>query len=277
MTATSTSTPNAQAADLVLSNSTRPSQADALSAVLTFGWRAVLKIKHVPEQLGDVIGIPIMFTLLFTYLFGGALAGSTANYLQYLLPGSLVMAVMMVTIYSGVGLNTDVATGVFDRFRSLPIWRPAPIVGGVLGDGGRYLAASVIVIGLGLILGFRPEGGVVGVFLAMGLVLAFSLGLTWVWTTLALILRTPNAVMNLGMLILFPLTFASNVFVDPETTPGWLQAFIDINPVTHLVTAVRSAMHGTVTGGEVTVVFIASSVLAVVFAPLTIRLYATKC
>jgi ABC-2 type transport system permease protein len=130
------------------------------------------------------------------------------------------MALTMVTIYSGVGLNTDVATGVFDRFRSLPIWRPAPIVGGVLGDGGRYLLASGIVIGLSLLLGFRPDPGVAGVCLAMSLVLAFSFGLTWVWTALALILRTPNAVMNLGMLILFPLTFASNVFVDPETTPG---------------------------------------------------------
>jgi ABC-2 type transport system permease protein len=140
-----------------------------------------------------------MFTLLFTYLFGGALAGSTENYLQYLLPGSLVMGVMMVTIYSGVTLNTDLSTGVFDRFRSLPIWRPAPIVGALLGDGGRYLAASGIVIGLGMLLGFRPGGGVVGVLSAVGLVLAFSFGLTWVWTTLALILRTPNAVMNTGM------------------------------------------------------------------------------
>jgi ABC-2 type transport system permease protein len=217
-----------------------------------------------------------MFTLLFTYLFGGALAGSTENYLQYLLPGSLVMGVMMVTIYSGVTLNTDLSTGVFDRFRSLPIWRPAPIVGALLGDGGRYLAASGIVIGLGMLLGFRPGGGVVGVLSAVGLVLAFSFGLTWVWTTLALILRTPNAVMNLGMLVLFPLTFASNVFVDPNTTPGWLQSFIDINPVTDLVTAVRHAMQGTVSTGEVSGVLVTSAVLVAIFAPLTIRLYATK-
>jgi ABC-2 type transport system permease protein len=186
------------------------------------------------------------------------------------------MGVMMVTIYSGVTLNTDLSTGVFDRFRSLPIWRPAPIVGALLGDGGRYLAASGIVIGLGMLLGFRPGGGVVGVLSAVGLVLAFSFGLTWVWTTLALILRTPNAVMNLGMLVLFPLTFASNVFVDPNTTPGWLQSFIDINPVTDLVTAVRHAMQGTVSTGEVSGVLVTSAVLVAIFAPLTIRLYATK-
>ena len=131
-------------------------RASAPSASLTFGWRALLKIKHVPEQLGDVIGIPIIFTLMFTYLFGGALAGSTRDYLQFLLPGILVMAVLMVTMYAGVGLNTDLTNGVFDRFRSLPIWRPAAIVGALLGDAGRYLLASTLVIGLGLVMGYRP-------------------------------------------------------------------------------------------------------------------------
>jgi ABC-2 type transport system permease protein len=237
----------------------------------------LLKIKYVPEQLVDVIGIPIIFTLMFTYLFGGALAGSTGVYLQFLLPGTLVMAVMLVTTYAGVGLNTDITTGVFDRFRSMPIWRPAPIVGALIGDAGRYLLASTLVIVLGLVLGFRPAGGVVGVLLAVALVLVFAFSLSWIWIVLGLILRTPNAVFSVGTLILFPLTIATNVFVNPQTMPGWLQVFVEINPITHLVTAARSLMlHGTVTAGQVGWVLLASAALTIIFAPLTIYLYRNK-
>ena len=135
-----TSAPATEPLNAVLGDGPRPPRPSAASAALIFGWRALLKIKHVPEQLADVIGIPVIFTLVFTYLFGGALAGSTHAYLQFLLPGTLVMAAVLLTVYSGVNLNTDAATGAFDRFRSLPIWRPAPIVGGLLGDTGRYSA-----------------------------------------------------------------------------------------------------------------------------------------
>jgi len=204
----------------VLSSGARPPHAGALSASLTFGWRALLKLEHVPEQLADVIGIPIIFTLMFTYLFGGALAGSTSEYLRFLLPGSLVMAVVLVTTYSGVTLNTDITKGVFDRFRSLPIWRPAPIVGALIGDTGRYLLASTIVIALGLALGFRPAGGVAGVLEAVALVLGFAFGLSWIWTTLGLVLRSPSSVSSVSLIVLFPLTLASNVFADPRTMPG---------------------------------------------------------
>jgi ABC-2 type transport system permease protein len=254
----------------------RPPRASALSASLAFSWRALLKIKHVPEQLGDVVGIPIIFTLLFTYMFGGALAGTTGDYLQFLLPGSLVMAVLMVSMYAGVGLNTDVTKGVFDRFRTLPIWRPALIVGGLLGDVLRYLIASALVIGLGLVMGYRPAGGVIGVLSGVALLLVFAFGLGWVWTTLGLLMRTPSAVMNMGMLVLFPLTFASNVFVDPSTLPGWLRVFVDANPVTHLVTAERSLMDGTATAAEIIWVLVASAALAAVFAPLTMWIYRNK-
>lgn len=254
----------------------RPPRASALSASLTFSWRALLKIKHVPEQLGDVVGIPIIFTLLFTYMFGGALAGTTGDYLQFLLPGSLVMAVLMVSMYAGVGLNTDVTKGVFDRFRTLPIWRPALIVGGLLGDVFRYLIASALVVGLGLVMGYRPAGGVIGVLSGVALLLVFAFGLGWVWSTLGLLMRTPSAVMNMGMLVLFPLTFASNVFVDPGTLPGWLRAIVHANPVTHLVTAERGLMDGTATAAEITWVLIASAALAAVFAPLTMWIYRNK-
>ena len=260
----------------VLSARTRPSRPSALSASLTFGWRAMLKIKHVPEQLFDVTAFPIMFTLIFTYLFGGALAGSTNEYLHYLLPGILVQTVVFITIYTGLGLNTDITKGVFDRFRSLPIWRPAALVGALLGDLARYTMASTMVIVLGLVLGFRPDGGVFGMLLSVALLLVFSFGLSWIWTALGLVLRTPNSVMGVSMMILFPLTFASNIFVDPRTMPSWLEAIVGTNPITHLATAVRGLMHGTATAGQIGWVLLTSGVLVAVFAPLTMYLYRNK-
>ncbi|HET6867646.1 MAG TPA: ABC transporter permease [Solirubrobacteraceae bacterium] len=248
-------------------------RASPLSASLAFGWRAFLKIKHVPEQLGDVVGIPIIFTLMFTYLFGGALAGSTGAYLSYLLPGTLVMSVVLVTIYSGVTLRADISTGASDRFRALPIWRPAPIIGAMIGDVARYLIAATLVIALGLLLGYRPAGGAAGLAAAVGLVLIFASALSWIFTTLGLVLRTSAAVMNTGMLVLFPLTFASNVFVKPHTMPQWLQRVVTINPLSHLVTATRELAAGTATTSHILWVLAASGVLVAVFGPLTMRLY----
>ena len=244
---------------------------------MTFAWRAVLKIKHVPEELGDVIGIPILFTLMFTYLFGGALAGSTGHYLQFLLPGTLVLAVVLVTIYSGVTLNTDLSTGAFDRFRSMPIWRPAPIIGGLIGDTGRYLLASTPRDRARPAHGLRParrrrrECSP-----PSALVLAFAFGMGWIWTSLGLLMRSPRAIMSIGLTVLFPLTFASNVFVEPATMPSWLHSFVDLNPISHLVTAERGLMNGTATAGQIIWVLAASAVLTAVFAPLTMRLYRNK-
>ena len=222
-----------------------PRRPSAASASLTFAWRALLKIKHVPMQLFDVTAFPIMFVVLYTYLFGGALAGSTSEYLQALLPGILVMTVSMITIYTGMGLNTDIQKGVFDRFRSLPIWRPAVIVGMLIADAVRYIAASIVVLSLGVTLGFRPDGGPIGVVAAVALLLIFCFSLSWVWMLLGLKVQTPDTVMQISMTILFPLTFASNVFVDPATMPGWVQAFVKVNPITHLTDASRGLMHGT--------------------------------
>jgi ABC-2 type transport system permease protein len=250
--------------------------ATALSASLTFAWRAMLKLKHVPEELGDVIGIPILFTLMFTYLFGGALAGSTGHYLQFLLPGTLVLAVVLVTIYAGVTLNTDLSSGAFDRFRSMPIWRPAPIIGGLIGDTGRYLLASALVIGLGLLMGFTPHGGAGGVLAGVGLLLTFAFGLGWLWTAVGLVARSPRAIMSIGLTVLFPLTFASNIFVHPAMMPSWLHTFVDLNPISHLVTAERALMNGTATAGQIIWVLAASAALTAVFAPLTMHLYRNK-
>ena len=254
----------------------RPPRPGPVSTSLTFGWRALLKIKHVPEQLADVTMFPIMFTLMFTYLFGGALAGSTQAYLQFLLPGILVQANVMITMNTGITLNTDIQKGVFDRFRSLPVWRPSPLVGALLGDLVRYSIGSAIVIMLGLVLGFRPEGGAVGVVLSVALLLVFSFCLSWLWTMLSLILRTPNSVAGVSMMVMFPLTFVSNIFVDPKTMPGWLQAVVEVNPITHLATVVRGLMDGSVPAGEIGWVLVSSVLLVAVFGPITMVLYRNK-
>ncbi len=259
-----------------LSSTPRPPRASALSAALTFGWRGMLKVRHVPEQLLDVTITPVMFVLMFTYLFGGAIEGSTGEYLQYILPGILVMSVLFTTVYSGIALNTDLAKGVVDRFRSLPIWRPAPLVGALLGDSVRYLLAGTVIIVLGVVLGYRPEAGLLGVLAALALVVVFAFGLSWVFTCVGLLVRSPNAVMNAGFMGIFPLTFLSNVFVDPKTLPRALEAFVDANPISHLVSASRGLMAGTAEAGEIAIVLAATAALTIVFAPLTVYLYRSK-
>jgi ABC-2 type transport system permease protein len=259
-----------------ISSTSRPPKAGPLSAALTFGWRGMLKVKHVPEQLLDVTITPVMFVLMFTYLFGGAIAGSTGEYLDYILPGILVMSVLFTTVYSGVALNTDLTKGVVDRFRSLPIWRPAPLVGSLLGDSVRYLIAGTVIIVLGVVLGYRPGAGVLGVVGAMALVVVFAFGLSWVFTTLGLLMRSPNAVMNAGFMGIFPLTFLSNVFVDPNTLPPLLKAFVDVNPISILATASRGLMEGTAELGDIAIVLASAAALTAVFAPLTVYLYRNK-
>jgi ABC-2 type transport system permease protein len=259
-----------------LASAPRPQRAGALSAVLTFGWRGMLKVKHVPEQLLDVTITPVMFVLLFTYLFGGAIAGSTGDYLDYILPGILVMSVLFTTVYSGVALNTDLTKGVVDRFRSLPIWRPAPLIGALLGDSVRYLVAGTVIVVLGVILGYRPDNGVPGVAAALALVIVFAFGLSWVFTTLGLLLRSPQAVMNAGFMGIFPVTFLSNVFVEPNTLPAGLEAFVEVNPISILADCSRDLMAGSLDGGDLAVVLGTAVLLTAVFAPLTTRLYRTK-
>ena len=259
-----------------LASGERPKRPNAVSVSITHGWRALLKIKHVPEQLFDVTIFPIMMTLMFTYLFGGALAGSTKEYLQFFLPGILVQSIVFITMYTGVGLNVDHEKGVFDRFRSLPIWHPSAIVGPLLGDAVRYSIASTVIVVLGLILGFRPDGGVVGVVGGVVLLLVFAFSLSWIWTLFGLILRTEKSVMGVSMMLLFPLTFASNIFVSPTTMPGWLEAFVKVNPISWLVTSVRGLMHGNADGADIVKTLVASAVLVAIFAPLTMRAYRRK-
>jgi ABC-2 type transport system permease protein len=230
----------------------------------------------VPEQLFDVTAFPLIMTLMFTFLFGGAIAGSTKEYVQFLLPGILSISVVMITMYAGISVNTDIEKGVFDRFRTLPIWRPSTIMGYLLGDALRYILASVVIVGVGLLLGFRPGGGFTGVVAAIALVILFSFAFSWIWTMFGLLLRSEKSVMGVSQMVLFPLTFLSNVFVDPATMPGWLQAFVKVNPITHLVSAVRDVMAGRFGSGEVVWVLVASAVLIAVFGSITMYLFNRK-
>jgi ABC-2 type transport system permease protein len=259
-----------------LATGTPPARASAPSTVLAFGWRGMLKIKHVPEQLIDVTVTPVLLVLLFTYMFGGAIAGSTGDYLEFVLPGMLVMSLLFSSVYSGVALNTDATKGVVDRFRSLPIPRSSPLIGAVLGDGVRYLVGASVIVGLGVALGYRPEAGVPGIIAAIALVVVFASGLSWGFAAVGLLMRAPNAVSSAGSMALFPLVFLSNVFVEPETLPGWLEAFVDLSPISHLVTAARGLMDGTVPGVELTVSLGTAALLTAVFAPLATYLYGRK-
>ncbi len=270
-----TTAPTTAAVQAALASTDRPTPPGPLSTSLTFGWRALLKIKHVPEQLFDVTVFPIMFTLLFTFLFGGALAGSIGGYLQFVLPGLLVQGVIMITMYTGSTLRTDIEKGVFDRFRSLPIWRPSALVGMLLGDAVRYTLSSIVVLALGLLLGYRPEGGFSGTLMGVLLLLLFAFSFSWIWTFLALVLRTPQAVMGVSMIIITPITFGSNIFVDPATLPNWLQAFVEVNPISHLVTAVRAFMGATDAGVEMSLTLLWCAGLILVFGPLTMIRYRT--
>ena len=271
-----TGTADTAAVRRAISSTVRPPRPGRLATALTFGWRGMLKVKHVPEQLVDVTVTPVMFVLMFTYLFGGAIAGSTGAYLDYILPGILVMSVLFTTVYSGVSLNTDLTKGVVDRFRTLPIWRPAPLVGALLGDSARYLVAGTVIVGLGVILGFRPDAGVSGVVAAMALTIVFAFGLSWVFTTLGLLLRSPNAVMNAGFMAIFPLTFLSNVFVDPSTLPAALEWFVGVNPISILADASRGLMDGNAQATDILISLGVAAALTAIFMPLTTRLYRSR-
>ena len=271
---TRTAAPGLQEPEVAKALATRrPAKAGPVSAVLTFGWRGMLKVKHVPEQLIDVTITPVMFVLLFTYLFGGAIAGSTGAYRDFILPGVLVIAVLFTTVYSGIAINTDMTRGVIDRFRSLPIWPSAPLLGALIGDMVRYLVAATVIIVLGLILGFRPDNGVPGVVASVALVVLFSFGVSWVFTSLGLVMRSPNATMNAGFMSIFPLTFLSNVYVEPDTLPSGLEAFVNANPISHLVSACRELMGGTVEAENLIVVLGTTVLLTAIFLPLTTHLY----
>ncbi|MFR0814149.1 MAG: ABC transporter permease [Enterococcus casseliflavus] len=253
-----------------------PSPPTPWTSMMTFMMRALLKTKHTPMALLDITAMPILFLLMFTYLFGGAIAGSTQEYLQFILPGILVQTVTQITMYTGLDLNKDIQKGFFDRQRTMPIWMPSSLMGAMLFDTLRYTIASTIMIIFSMFLGFRPEGGFVGVLLAVGLLLIFAFSLSWIWNVLALVMKSENALMASAMMIIFPLTFLSSAFVSPETMPSVLEWFVSINPISVLVDAVRGLMHGQVQQSDILWTLVASGILTVIFAPLTMKLYKNK-
>ncbi|MDV7132568.1 ABC transporter permease [Williamsia muralis] len=247
------------------------SVADAVRQSFTMGYRGLLKIRHNPEQLFDVVLQPIIFTLMFTYIFGGALAGSVHDYLPIIIPGILVQTVIVTSIVTGTQLREDMDKGVFDRFRSLPIARISPLAGALLADVVRYLIATVITFVVGIAMGWRPDA--LGVLGATLLVITCSFAVSWIFAFMGTIMKKASAVQGISMLILFPLTFMSNAFVQPETMPGWMQAFVKVNPISHLVSAVRELTNNGHIGMHVVWSLVGAAIIIVIMAPLTVKSY----
>ncbi|MEV4532744.1 ABC transporter permease [Asanoa sp. NPDC049518] len=240
---------------------------------LALARRSLIKTLRTPEQLLDVTLQPVMFVVIFVYLLGGAISGSQTVYLKYLLPAIMVQSVMFASVATGLSLNTDVKKGVFDRFRSLPIARSAPLVGSVLGDLTRFVVSIAVLLGFGYAIGFRIGTDPLSALAACLLVIFFASAITWVFVLLGVIMREPGAVQGTAFLVLFPLTFGTNMMVPTDTLPGWLQAWVKINPVSDVMDAARALLTGGPVGDTVTRSLLWSVGIIVVFAPLAVRFY----
>lgn len=254
-----------------LKNHTSLSQ--TVQNTLTMAYRGLIKIRRTPEQLFDVTFQPIIFTLMFTYIFGGAISGDVQSYLPLIIPGILVQTVITTSVVTGTQLREDMDKGVFDRFRSLPIARIAPLSGALLADTVRYAIATILTFAMGFVMGLRPEGGMGAVIAAGLLVIVCSWAISWIFAFFGVIARTASSVQGISMLILFPLTFLSNAFVPVDTMPDWLQGFVNVNPVSHLVTAVRELVNTGAFGVDAYISLLGAAVIVAIFAPLTVRAY----
>ncbi|MBT0993820.1 ABC transporter permease [Cellulomonas sp. DKR-3] len=238
--------------------------------------RSLIKTWRTPEALIDVTLQPIIFLLIFVTIFGNAVAGSTGDYLKFLLPGILGQTIAMGAIAIGVNLNTDMEKGIFDRFKSLPIPRSAPLVGAVVGDVVRYVIVAVVTIATGYVMGFRIETNVLSALAGCALAVLFAVSLSWVSVWVGMKVRTSGAVQGVMFLLVMPLTFGSNVFVQTEDLPGWMQGFVDVNPLTHLVDSMRGLFLGTPIGTHVWWTLAWCVGLVAVFMPLALRAYRKK-
>ncbi|HUR09642.1 MAG TPA: ABC transporter permease [Nonomuraea sp.] len=262
-----------RAADRVAAARRHVSMGETLGQTLTMAWRALMKMRRNPEQFFDVALQPILFTAMFAFIFGGAIAGDVESYLPLMIPGILAQTVLTTCMATGTQLREDMEKGVFDRFKSLPIARIAPLAGPMVADLLRYTIAATLTFGMGLVMGYRPGGGVGGVLAAILLAIITGWSLAWVFTWVGTIARSAQAVQGISMMILFPLTFLSNAFVPVETLPGWLAAFVRINPVSHLVTAARDLANSALVSGEVAWTLLACLIVIAIFAPLSVRSY----
>jgi oleandomycin transport system permease protein len=240
---------------------------------LTLAWRSLLKLRHSPDQLLDVLLMPITFVVVFVFLFGKAVAGDWHAYLQFVLPGIAVQALLFASMGTALALNADLRTGIFDRFRSLPIARSAPLTGHLLGDLVRYTLSLVLVFGFGAALGFRTHGTPLAVLAGCGLIMLFAFAVCWMAALVGLLAKSPGSVQGLAFLLIFPLTFASNVFVPTVDLPGWLQAWVRLNPVTQVSNAARGLLLDQPLGHAVTASLLWTAGVLVVFAPLAVRAY----
>ncbi len=248
----------------------------SISNSLVMAWRGLLKIRRTPEQLFDVTFQPIIFTLMFTYIFGGAIAGNIHNYLPLIIPGILIQTVITTSVVTGVQLREDMDKGVFNRFKSLPIARIAPLAGALLADTIRYGIATVLTFTMGYIMGYRPGAGITGVVAGGLLTVAFAWCISWIFAFFGVIARTASSVQGISLLILFPLTFLSNAFVQVSTMPHWLQGFVKANPISHLIAAVRQLANTGTIGHDFWLSALGGLVVVAIFAPLTVRAYMRK-
>ncbi|UGT39228.1 ABC transporter permease [Nocardia yamanashiensis] len=240
---------------------------------LTMAYRGILKIKHNPEQLFDVTVQPILFTALFAYIFGGAIGGNVHDYLPILIPGILVQTVVLTSVVTGTQLREDMDKGVFDRFKSLPIARISALAGALIADMVRYGLATTLTIAMGLVLGYRPQGGVLAVLVA-GLVVVFcSFAISWIWALIGITGKSAPAVQGMSMMIMFPLTFMSGAFAAVSTMPGWLQGINKVNPIYYMVNTARDLMNGGVYSTDLLWSLVGSIVVIAIFAPLAVRAY----
>jgi ABC-2 type transport system permease protein len=233
-------------------------------------------MRRNPEQFFDVTLQPILFTAMFAYVFGGAVSGSVSDYLPLMIPGILAQTALTACMATGTQMREDMDKGVFDRFKSLPIARIAPLAGPMMADLLRYGIAATITIVVGLAMGYSPGGGVLGVLAGWLLTVVAGWSLAWIFAWLGTVARSAQAVQGIGMMIMFPLTFLSNAYVPAETMPGWLQTFVDINPVSHVVTAVRDLMNDGAVTGQVGWALLACAIVVAIFAPLAVRSYSRK-
>jgi len=254
---------------------TRPRNtlAETISQTLSMAWRALKKMRRNPEQFFDVTLQPLLFTAMFAYIFGGAISGNVTSYLPLLIPGIVAQTVLTTCMASGVQLREDMDKGVFDRFKVLPIARIAPLAGPVVADVVRYLIAATLTFATGVIIGYRPGGGVLGVLAAIALSIFIGWSMAWIFTWIGAIARNARSVQGISMLILFPLTFLSNAFVPVSTLPSALAEFVKINPVSLLVSATRDLANNGAVTSQVGWTLLAGLVVIAIFAPLSVRSY----
>lgn len=239
----------------------------------TLTWRSLLKLRTNPEDLFGLLLQPIMYLILFTYVFGGSIAGGTHQYLQYSLPGIMVLSVVFATLGTGMMLSQDVATGVFDRFRALPITRWAPLAGAILGDMVRYLISVAVTLGFGMILGFRILTSPLAAAMACLLLLVFAVAMCWLSALVGMLVKSAQGVQWWGFLVMFPLVFGSPILTELTKMPGWLQAFVKVNPVTYLTEAERALLTGGPAATPVTRSLLWALAILAVFAPLAVAAY----